>query len=205
MPRRLLAVLALAIVVGPLAPIAARAQPAVDKTRKLIATFKSMKAAKDGEKLSPADIAANAKLHPTLDGFFDFPTFTTECLGASASKLTAPQIKEFRALLIDILRARGYRNGGSIFNEGKVTEGKPIDRDGRTAMPIKIQFPKQDLVMDVEFVYQGAKIVDLVFDGDSLTKDYRNQVSRIIAKGGAADLLKRIADKQKEAAEDASK
>lgn len=179
---------------------AARAESPLDRTRKLIVTFKTVKAAPEGGKLSAADEAANAKVFTTLDGFFDFPTFATDCLGPSASKLSPAQAKDFKERLIDILRKRGYPNGGGVFNDGVVKEGKPADRGGATAVPLKISFPKQDITMDVEFVWNKAgKIVDLVLDGDSLAKDYRNQVGRIIAKSGPEDLLKRVADKQKDA------
>jgi len=181
-------------------PLTARAESPLDRTHKLIDTFKAVKTAPEGGKLSAADEAANAKTFTALDGFFDFPAFTSDCLGPSASKLSAAQTKEFRERLVSILRKRGYANGGSVFNEGVIKEGKPADRAGATAVPLKISFPKQDVSLDVEFVWnKGGKVVDLVLDGDSLTKDYRNQIAKIIAKGGAADLLKRLADKQKDA------
>jgi phospholipid transport system substrate-binding protein len=181
-------------------PAVAEAQSAVDRTHKLIDTFKTVKTAPEGGKLSAADDAANAKTFITLDGFFDFVTFSNDCLGPSASKLSPAQTKEFKERLVSILRKRGYANGGSVFNEGVIKEGKPADRAGATAVPLKISFPKQDVSLDVEFVWNKAgKVVDLVLDGDSLTKDYRNQIAKIISKGGPEDLLKRLADKQKDA------
>jgi ABC-type transporter MlaC component len=178
----------------------ARAEAPLDRTRKLIATFKTVKSAPEGGTLSAEDNAANTKVFTALDGFFDFPTFSSDCLGASAAKLSPAQTKEFKDNLVSILRKRGYPNGGSVFNEGVVKEGKPVDRGGATAVPLKVSFPKQDITMDVEFVWnKGGKIVDLVLDGDSLAKDYRNQVGRILAKSGPEDLLKRVADKQKDA------
>lgn len=179
----------------------ARAEAPLDRTRKLIATFKTVKAAPEGGTLSAEEDAANAKVFTALDGFFDFPTFSSDCLGPSASKLSPAQTKQFKDNLVSILRKRGYPNGGSVFNEGVVKEGKPVDRAGTTAVPLKVSFPKQDITMDVEFVWSKAgKIVDLILDGDSLAKDYRNQVGRILAKSGPEDLLKRVADKQKDAA-----
>jgi len=102
--------------------------------------------------------------------------------------------------LVHILRRRGYSNGGSVFNEGILTEDKPVERGSATAVPLEVSFPKQDISMDVEFVWSRAgKIIDLVLDGDSLTKDTRNQIGRIVAKDGAADLLRRLTEKQKDA------
>jgi ABC-type transporter MlaC component len=178
---------------------AAHADPATDRTHKLIETFKTVKAPPEGGKLTADDEAANAKTFALLDTFFDFATFGADCLGPSASKLSPAQAKEFKDRLMQILRRRGYPNGGSVFREGVVTEGKVGERGGAIAVPLKVSFPKQDVSMDVEFVWNKAgKIVDLVLDGDSLSKDTRNQVGRIVAKSGADDLLHRVAAKQKE-------
>jgi ABC-type transporter MlaC component len=181
---------------------AAHAESPVDRTHKLIETFRAVKSPPQGGdgKLSPADQAANSKVFTALDGFFDFPTFTADCLGPAAGKLTVAQAKEAKERLVHILRKRGYSNGGSVFNEGVIKEGKPVDRGGAIAVPLEVSFPKQDISMNVEFVWNKAgKIIDLVLDGDSLTKDTRNQIARIVAKDGAADLLRRLTEKQKDA------
>jgi ABC-type transporter MlaC component len=178
------------------------AESPADRTHKLIETFKAVKAPpeKGDGKLSAADEAANAKTFAALDSFFDFATFTAACLGPAAGKLSAAQAKEVKERLVHILRKRGYTNGGSVFNEGVIKEGKPVEREGGTAVPLAVSFPKQDISMDVEFVWsKSGKIVDLLLDGDSLTKDTRNQIGRIVAKDGAADLLRRLAEKQKDA------
>jgi ABC-type transporter MlaC component len=181
-------------------PGAARADPPSERTHKLIETFKSVKAPPEGGKLTADDEAANAKTFAALDAFFDFATFGSDCLGPSASKLTPAQAKDFKERLVQILRHRGYRNGGSVFREGVIKEGKPAERGGAVAVPLKVSFPKQDIAMDVEFVWSKAgKIVDLILDGDSLSKDTRNQVGRIVAKNGADDLLRRVTEKQKDA------
>ena len=128
----------------------------VDRTHKLIETFKSVKAPPEGGKLSAADEAANAKVFGALDGFFDFATFSADCLGPAAGKLSAVQAKEAKERLIHILRKRGYPNGGAVFNDGIVKEGKPVDRDKGTAVPLTVSFPKQDLSMEVAFVWNRA-------------------------------------------------
>ena len=80
---------------------------------------------------------------------------------------------------------------------------KPVEEGGRTRVPLTISFPKQDLTMDVAFVWgKSGRVVDLMLDGDSLVKDYSNQVSRIVAKGGPEELLRRLAEKQRQAAQD---
>ncbi len=190
--RAALSIAALVAVAG-----TALADAPQDRTRKLMETFKKVKTAPKGATLSAADRNANNGTFSALDAFFDFPTFTADCLGPSAAKLSAAQKNEFKRRLVDILRRRGYPNGGSVFNEGVVKEGKPTESGGRTEVHLTVSFPKEDVTMQVAFVWKGGKVVDLVLDGDSLAKDYRNQVGRIIAKSGVADLLRRLEEKQK--------
>jgi ABC-type transporter MlaC component len=42
----------------------------------------------------------------------------------------------------------------------------------------------------------SLRIYDVAFDGDSLVQDYKNQMTRIIDKGGVKDLLAKV-DKRK--------
>ena len=191
------------VLLAALAAGAAHAQAPLERTYKLIEIFKADRAAPEGGKLSTADAAANAKTVAALDGFFDFETFTAACLGPSAVRLSGAQQKEFKERLVDLLRKRGYPNGGSVFREGVLSFAKPVEEGGRTRVPLTISFPKQDLTMDVAFVWgKSGRVVDLMLDGDSLVKDYSNQVSRIVAKGGPEELLRRLAEKQRQAAQD---
>jgi ABC-type transporter MlaC component len=177
-----------------------RADSAPAQTKRLIDTFKKVKSAPEGGKLAAADQAANKKTFTALDGFFDYPNFATDCMGPAAAKLSAPQQKEFKERLIAILRGRGYPNGGKFFNTGVLKElpAKGGEAEGKATVTYSINFPKEDVSTELAFVWKGGKVVDLVLDGDSLAKDYRNQVGRIVAKSGAEDLLRRLAEKQKE-------
>jgi ABC-type transporter MlaC component len=199
LPNTLRAVIVVAVARASM-PGPVHAESPLDRTHRLIETFKTVRTVPEGGKLTPVDEAANAHAYVALDAFFEFATFGADCLGPSVGKLSAVQAKEFKEHLKQILRKRGYRNGGSVFREGVIKDGKPSERDGATAVPLEVSFPKQDISMEIEFVWNKAgKIVDLVLDGDSLSKDTRNQVGRIVAKSGPEDLLKRVAAKQKEA------
>lgn len=193
-PARLLVLAALALI-----PLGARAADgAGDKAHKLIEAFKSVKAAPTGGKLSDAEKAANEKAFKAIDAFFDYDAFTSSCLGPNAAKLEAPQQKEFKERMVDLVRRTGYPNGGEFFSAGVVTEGKAVEKNGATWVPVKIFLKKEDITTEIGFVYgKDLKVIDLAIDGDVLTKDYQNQIGRVLGKGGPADLLKRLADKQK--------
>jgi ABC-type transporter MlaC component len=182
---------------GLLAVSTAHASPA-QQSEKLIKAFQAVKWVKAGQKLSEADRAANQKAYVALDRFFDFESFTKSCRGPTP--LTPAQAALFQARLTDILRRRGYKNGGRVFNEGKITlgkaaTGKPATQG--TAIPMTISFPKEDITLAIAFVWKSERVVDLVIDGDSLTADFSNQVGRVVKKSGADKLLTLLADKQK--------
>lgn len=180
------------------APLVARADAAGDKTHKLIEAFKAVKTAPEGGKLSDADKAANEKAFKAIDAFFDYDAFVAGCLGANAAKLDAAQQKEFKERMVDLTRRTGYPNGGKFFSAGEVKEGKSSEKNGQTWVPVTVRLVKEDITTEVGFIYgKDMKIVDLAIDGDVLTKDYQNQIGRVLGKGGPADLLKRLADKQK--------
>ncbi len=131
-----------------------------------------------------------------IDAWFDFPTFTTACMGTSAAKFSANESKRFAELLTGILRNRGYANGGRIFRDGKLTMGRVKGKGARRSVPMTIYFAKQDLTLESAFVYGPTdKIIDLVIDGDSLTRDFGNQVARALKKRTAAKLLKKLEKK----------
>jgi ABC-type transporter MlaC component len=178
-------------------PLAAQAAPA-ERAQALIEAFKAVKRAPEGGTLSEKDRAANQEAFKRLDDFFDFDAFTDACIGPNASKLDAAQLKEVKARLVDLLRRSGYLSGGSVIGRAELTPGAPVDRAGATWVPVKVRLPAEDLSTEVSFIFgKSGKVIDLALDGDELTKDYQNQIGRIIAKGGPADLLKRLADRQK--------
>ena len=166
------------------------------KTSSLVEAFKSVKSAAKGKRLSKADATANKAAMARLDAWFNFDAFTTACMGKSAARFSAAEKKRFGELMTGILRNRGYANGGRVFRDGKLTLGKVATKGKRRSVPMTIYFEEQDLTLESAFVYgPDDKIVDLVIDGDSLTRDFGNQVARILKKRKPADLLRKLEKK----------
>ena len=169
-------------------PAAAQAAPA-ERTRALIETFKDKGPKRDSK----------------LDELFDFEAFTAACVDGVKDKLSADQLKSVRADIVGIVRARAYPRGGEIFSKGKVTEGKVGKQGGLGTFDISIYFPDQDLTMDVLFAFDAkGRVVDVSFDDDSLTKDFRVQINRFLSKKTPAELVAKLSEKRREA-EKASK
>lgn len=165
------------------APASAEAGPA-ELTRAVIDTFK----------------AGGPKMAGRLDALFDFEAFTAACVEGVKERLTAEQIKSVSADIVGIVRARAYPRGGEIFRDGKITEGEAGKRGESETFDISIYFPKQDLAMDVLFAFNSkGRIVDVSFDDDSLTKDFRVQIARFLSKKSPAELVAKLTEKRKEA------
>jgi ABC-type transporter MlaC component len=165
-------------------------------TSRLVQAFKAVKSAGKGKRLAKADSAANKVAMARIDAWFDFPTFTTACMGKNAARFSPAETRRFGELLTGILRNRGYANGGRIFRDGKLTLGKVAGKGARRSVPMTIYFAKQDLTMESAFVYNPAdKIIDLIIDGDSLTRDFGNQVSRMLKKKTPAKVLAKLEKK----------
>lgn len=162
-------------------------------TQRLLTAFRSVKSADKGKRLSKADVAANRVAMAKIDAWLDFDAFTTAFVGKSAARFSAPERKRFGEVLTGIVRNRGYANGGRVFRDGKVTLGKVVGKGARRSVPIANYFAKEDLSMDSAFVYGPSdRIVDLMVDGDSLTRDFANQVARMLKKKTSAELLRKL-------------
>ncbi len=182
MPR-IARISSLLVALALLSPGFALAGPA-ESTRKLIETFK----------------ATGPKQAAALDKLFDFDGFTAAAVDSVKDKLSPEQLKSVRADIVGIVRARAYPRGGELFVEGKVTEGAVGKQGALQTFDISIYFAKQDLTMDLQFAFDAkGRVVDVSFDDDSLTKDFRVQLARFLSKKTPAELVAKLSDKRKEA------
>jgi ABC-type transporter MlaC component len=134
-----------------------------------------------------------------LDGFLDLDGMVAAAIAPRKDKLTPAELKRFQSRFRELLRLVAYTDSGEFFRTAKLTwgAGKP---DGEDALvPTQVSVPKEDLETDLEWRWRkvggAVKLVDVNFEGDSLVKDYQNQIARIVDKNGAAGLLKVIDEK----------
>lgn len=191
------------------APAAAKAAPAADPARqaaivrthtdRLIAAFKQVK--EDDGKLTAADRAANAKAYAELDHLLARDHFTDISIAPRKDKFTADELKTFKAQFWDVVQRIAYPGSGAFFREGEVKIAAPAQQGDVWTIELNAYLPSEDLETVVGLKWKGEvemRIVDVLFDGDSLVRDYQNQFARIVDKDGAQGLLKALSDKREE-------
>ena len=153
----------------------------------------------DTAPLSKSDVDANQKVFTELDGFFDWEYLMNEPVKTRADKFTPAEMSDFTKKFKEVLRLAAYPDSGSFFRKAryKVGAGKE-DAEGKVTVGIDAKREDLETRVDLHFrkVGDALRLYDVSFDGDSLVKDYQNQMVRIIDKGGAKDLISKI-DKRK--------
>ncbi|MBI5548721.1 MAG: ABC transporter substrate-binding protein [Deltaproteobacteria bacterium] len=176
---------------------AASTSPGRERAETLVATFKKVK--KDDGKLTEADKAANAKVFAELDTFLDFETLVSKPIAPRADKLKPEELAGFKAKFRELIRLVAYPNSGAFFREATLSFQPEQARGELLAVAMKVRLPAEDLDTVVEFLFAkvgGAlKVQDVLFEGDSLVKDYQNQITKVIDKSGIAGLMKILDDR----------
>ena len=111
-------------------------------------------------------------------------------------RFTSDQLKRFTQTFRSLLRLIAYPESGKFFREAEIKiQGAQKDKDTFKVV-IDGRIAAEDIETQIAFVWkthEGAlRVSDVVFDGASLMKDYRNQFSRIIDKHEVAGLLSRL-------------
>jgi ABC-type transporter MlaC component len=116
-----------------------------------------------------------------------------------ADKFSKPERADFDKKFKEVIRLVAYPDSGAFFRKAKWKIGSAKD-EGDDKAAVTVEASKDDLDTKVEMkwrVLDGAlRIYDVAFDGDSLVQDYKNQMTRIIDKGGVKDLIAKV-DKRK--------
>ncbi len=153
----------------------------------------------DSGPLPKADADANLKTYAELDTFFDWDTLMSEPIKPRLDKFSPAELAEFNKKFKEVLRMTAYPDSGAFFRKAKYKLTAPVE-DGAEKVTVGLDAKRGDIEthLDIHFRKLGGmlKLYDVSFDGDSLTKDYQNQMVRIIDKGGAKDLIAKI-DKRK--------
>ncbi|MBK7865179.1 MAG: ABC transporter substrate-binding protein [Archangiaceae bacterium] len=191
--------IALALCLSLPALAADRGEEAKKRTQAFVDNLMKVKSADDGKELSKADKDANAKVFAELDGFFDWAYLTSEPVATRADKFSKPEREEFDKKFKEVIRLVAYPDSGAFFRKAKWSITTAKDEGGDKAT-VRIEASRDDLETKVDMKWKlidgSLLIYDVAFDGDSLVQDYKNQMSRIIDKGGVKDLLAKI-DKRK--------
>jgi len=192
-------IIAVALTLALPALAADRGEEAKKRTQAFIDNLLKVKAPEEGKELPKADKDANAKVFAELDGFFDWAFLTSEPIAAKADKFSKDERAAFDTKFKEVIRLVAYPDSGAFFRKAKWSITTAKDEGSDKAM-VRIEASKDDLDTKVDMKWRlvdgSLRIYDVAFDGDSLVQDYKNQMSRIIDKGGVKDLMAKI-DKRK--------
>ena len=184
------------LVAAPAVTLAA-APSAQEHTDGLLNTFKKLKA--DKGNLTAADKATNEKNLSELDRQFDFHEICSKIISSRADKFSATEKATFEKKFHELVRAGAFIDSGDFFRKAKI-EFKPTKTIGETqGVPVHVTIAADDVDETVEIRWRQTDgvwhVEDVLLDGDSLVKDYQNQVARIVDKRGVAGVIKTLDDK----------
>jgi ABC-type transporter MlaC component len=167
-----------------------QAPEALDRSKAVVQAFMAVPS-----KPGPARTQAFAK----LDGFLDLDGMVAAAIAPRKEKLSAAELARFEKRFRELLRMVAYEDSGTFFRRAKLTWATPTVTGDVASVPCKVVVAAEDLETELDFRWQrigGAlRIVDVAFEGDSLVKDYQNQIARLVDKRGGAGLLQVLDEK----------
>ncbi|HKO52590.1 MAG TPA: ABC transporter substrate-binding protein [Polyangiaceae bacterium] len=141
------------------------------------------------------------KLDAAFDAVFDYEGLAKSTLKDSWEQRTSSERSEFTSLLKDLVRNAYRRNikntlgyevdykGEQDADAGKVVRTVAHNKKNSREEPVSIDY----VVHQVEGKWL---IADIVTEGSSLARNYRNQFRKVIEKKGFDELLKRMRTKR---------
>ena len=198
--------LALSLLLPTFAFAATLGEEGTKRAQGFIDNLLAVKSSDEGP-LPKADVDANLKVFAELDTYFDWDYLMSEPIKPRVDKFSPAELADFNKKFKEVLRLAAYPDSGAFFRKAKYKLTAPKE-DGPEKVTVGLDAKREDLETHVDLHFRklgGAlRLYDVSFDGDSLVKDYQNQMVRIIDKGGAKELIakieKRKADLEKPAA-----
>jgi ABC-type transporter MlaC component len=152
-------------------------------TETLLNNFKQIHSEKG---LAPAEKAANEKIVNELEHTFNFEEMTTKLMAPRIDKFSAAEKEAFRKKFRELVRAGAFINSGDFFRKAKLQFQPEKTAGDMTTVPVHVTVAADDTDM----------VVGLLIDGDSLVKDYQNQVARLVDKKGVPSLLQSLDERR---------
>ncbi len=145
----------------------------------------------------------NEKSYQKIDAFINYEQITSATIKPHRKYFNNQQAKKFKKLLRALIRKVSYPDSGAFYKESKYTYQKPKVTASKAVVIMDVLLIEEDLDLELGYYWNKDdkgewKLVDLSFDEDSLVKDYQNQFGRILSKGSADDLIKKLEDKLSE-------
>jgi len=165
------------------------------RTEGLIEACVEVSEAIDADKNTP-------KIYMRFDEFCDFNHMTDTAIAPHVAKLSQTQLKTYKDTFTELIRLVAFPNSGRAFQKGGADIQTTKINNGDATVMLVVDKPEEDIELEVLFHWKKKDkkwmLIDVDFDGASLTKDYQNQFGRIISKSGVDKLLNTLKKKLKQ-------
>ncbi len=166
----------------------------VRRTQSVLVAF--MKVNAERGKFVEKGKAANEQVYAELDDHFDFGALTSKALEPLGARLNPDEQVKVKARIRELIRLTAYPTLGDFFSRAQRSLLPETRRGEIVAVPVRLRVNRDDLEVTLEFHWaegQGnLRIVDVLFDGDSLVKNYQTQIGRLLAKSGVPGLMRAL-------------
>lgn len=135
------------------------------------------------------------KIEDAVLQLFDFEEFSVRTVGPQWKQFSQDQKVRFQAALTELLR-NSYIDTLDSYSGEKVVFSDEVSSDNGTRVEIRMNYLAKNKVYPVAFrmlVKNDTWVVyDVIIEGISMIKNYRDQFRDIMAKGDPDALIKRI-------------
>ena len=187
------ALLALALFVLPLQALAASARETVEVQVNQVLKTLAEPAFKD----QPRDVKIT-KIRSIVNEIFDYTELSKRTLGREWTKFNDTQQAEFIKLFSDLLEKTYADRLLSYSNEKVVFDKENMLREGQAEVTSNIiTGDGKKIPLDYRLINKGTTwgVYDVIIEGISLVKNYRDQFRDILAKDSPEEVLKMLRDK----------
>jgi len=191
--QRVVAFVALALWVLPLPALAATAKETVE-----VQVNKVLKALADPAFKDQTRDAKIVKIRSIVNEIFDYTELSRRTLGREWTKFNAPQQDEFIRLFSDLLEKTYADKLLSYSNEKVVFDKESMLREDQAEVTSNVLTADgKKIPLDYRMIRKeaGWRVYDVIIEGISLVKNYRDQFRDILAKDSPEEVLKMLRDK----------
>jgi len=159
---------------------------------------KVLKALADPGFKDQAKDAKIVKIRSIVNEIFDYTELSRRTLGREWSKFNAPQQGEFVKLFSDLLEKTYADRLLSYSDEKVVFEKESLLREGQAEVTSNVLTADgKKIPLDYRLIQKAGawRVYDVIIEGISLVKNYRDQFRDILAKDSPEEVLKMLRDK----------
>jgi len=159
---------------------------------------KVLKALAEPEFKDQTKDAKIVKIRSIVNEIFDYTELSKRTLGREWTKFNAPQQSEFVKLFSDLLE-KTYADRLLSYSDEKVFfEKESLLREGQAEVTSHVLTADgKKIPLDYRMVQKGGswRVYDVIIEGISLVKNYRDQFRDILAKDSPEEVLKMLREK----------